>query len=160
MSPKEMEEFVVDEIRKRINNSFLGEVVSSKAAHGMEATLRSVLKEMEQTGVIDRPLTEQDVKGICEIMALEWNLKVSTPDVRAICGGLSDHALKAMTAPYEEFGDCENTARFFFLEKLRREDKVVDWSFTWTDPVHRSGDLSIIPKEPIKYVTGLVGVEP
>ncbi len=173
---QEMEQYVIDEIRKRINDAFLGEVISPKAIHGIEATFRNVLKEMERAGVIERPLTEQDVSGIIEIMKLEWSLPdydgpriqgftgytipVSAPDVRNICGALSDQAIKAMTAPYEEFGACENTARFFFLEKLRREGVIQEWSFTWTDPRTRSGDLTITPSFPIQYVSGLVGVEP
>jgi len=176
MSKQEMEQYVIDEIRKRVNNAFLGEAISSRSIHGIEATFRNVLKEMEQAGVINRPLTEQDVSGIVEIMKLEWNLpnpegprkynargytvEVSSPDVRSICGALSDQAIKAMSAPYEEFGECQNTARFFFLEKLRREDKIVDWGFRWTDPGSRSGDLTIEPKGPLQYVSGLVGVEP
>lgn len=175
-SRQQLEEFVINEIRKRIDNSFLGEANSSNALYGMRSVIANVLKEMEAAGVIERPLDKEDVDGITQIMLLEWSVSnfdgahfedskgytipVHAHNIRTICGGLSTAALEAMTAPYANFNDCQNTARFFFLEKLRRDGTIDDWDFRWTNPQSREGTLSIEPKQMIKSISVKLGIDP
>lgn len=168
MTPQEMGQYVIDELRSRLNNSFLQVPISEGAVHGMKHMIHEVIKSMERTGRIRPPLTDKDIEGVTEILLLEWSvpnyggprvrdsegytIPVSAPDVRAICGGLSDQAIRAMTAPYSEFAECKNVARFFFLEKLRRDGAIDGWHFTWTNAGTRSGDLHILPSLPVSFI--------
>ena len=158
-------DFATNEIRKRINHSFVGEQISSRSMADMKSVLFQSLKDMEQAGIFRASLTEQDIRSITEIMLLEWNvpdydgirkydtrgytIEVSCPNVRELCEAMSYEAIKTMVAPCQELDECKDTTRFFFLEMLRREGRIDDWSFVWTDTMTRAGHIRVIPAEHI-----------
>jgi hypothetical protein len=171
---QEWKPFVVDEIRRRLDGSFLGKQKSPQARGEINAMILSTIKDMERAGRIYKPLTEQDVAGITEIMLLEWNIanytdhlqtrllngfidgevesRTAEPDVRLICGAMSEQAIVALTASYGVLADCNNVAKFFFLEKMRRDELIKDWRFIWTNYGCRSGDLIIEPSSSIQHI--------